>query len=266
VESDQAPIGMRGTQLSADVSLVTIETPFLQNLSDAIDRSHLAVAGFVPAAHASGTGCLADDERELGAIVIDLGSAVTSIGVFRKGRLIGADSVPVGGQHITHDIARALCTPIPAAERLKSLHGGLLTFGDDEHELIAVPRVGETGFDSLNHIPRAQLTAIVRPRMEEILELAAERIQASGIGAGIRRAVLTGGGASLPGLRELARSVLGLEVRVAQLPSAAAAAGLLVYALDPDAKLVMPTHAAVAIERQQMSYMRRVGRWLADSF
>ncbi len=279
VASDLAPIGMHGHQMSVEVSLITIETPFLQNLSEAIDRSHLSVAGFVPASHAAGMGCLAEDEKSLGAVLIDMGSSVTSIGIFQNGRPVSADSVPLGGQHITHDIARALCTSIPQAERLKSLYGGLLTFGADEQELIPVPRVGETGIDSLHHIPRSQLTAIVRPRMEEILELAGERILASGIsGVACRRAVLTGGGASLPGLRELSRSVLGLETRIGYVPqslglpeamrqpSTAVATGLLVYALDPDAKLVMPVQAAVAIERQQIGYVRRVGRWLADSF
>lgn len=275
----QAPLGMHGHQLSVEVSLITIETPFLQNLSEAIDRSHLSVAGFVPASHAAGTSCLAADEKQLGAVLIDMGSSVTSIGIFQNGKLVSADTVPLGGQHITNDIARALCTPLPQAERLKSLYGGLLAFGADELELIPAPRVGETGIDSLHHIPRAQLTAIVRPRMEEILELVSEKINSAGMsGAACRRAVLTGGGASLPGLRELSRSVLRLETRIGHIsqslglpetmrqPSAAVATGLLIYALDPDARLEMPVQAAVAIERQQMSYVRRVGRWLVESF
>ncbi len=279
IASATAPVGMHGHRLSADISLITIETPFLRNLSEAIDRSHLSVAGFVPAAHAAGTGCLAEDEKSLGAVLVDMGSSVTSIGIFKDGRLFGADSVPIGGQHITNDIARALCTPIPQAERLKTLYGGLLTFGMDEQELIPVQRVGETGIDSLLHIPRAQLTAIVRPRMEEILELVGEKISAGKVpDTQFSRAVITGGGASLPGLRELCRSVLGLETRIGHvsqslgLPDAmrqtslAAATGLLMYALDPDAKLEMPVQAAIAIERQQLSYVRRVGRWLAESF
>jgi cell division protein FtsA len=279
IESDNAPVGMHGLKLSVDVSLITIETPFLRNLSEAIDRSHLSVAGFVPAAYAAGTGCLADDEKSLGAVLIDMGSSVTSVGIFKNGRLFRAESVPIGGQHITNDIARALCTPVPQAERLKSLYGGLLTFGKDEQELIPVQRVGETGIDSLHHIPRAQLTAIIRPRMEEILELVGEKISTGNTpDSSFRRAVLTGGGASLPGLRELSRSVLGLETRIGHIsqslglpdalrhPASAVATGLLMYALDPDAKLVMPVQAAVAIERQQMSYVRRVGRWLAESF
>ncbi len=279
VPSETAPLGMHGHQLIVEVSLLTIETPFLQNLSSAIDRAHLSVAGVVPSAHAAGVGCLAEDERNLGSILIDIGSSITSIGIFKDGRIVHADSVPLGGQHITQDVARILCTPVPQAERLKSLYGGLLTFGDDEHELIPVQRVGEQGFDALHHIPRGHLTAVVRPRMEEILEIVGDRIQAGGMpGSAFRRAVLTGGGASLPGLRELSRSVLGLETRIAHVsqslglpdqlrqPSAAVVTGLLHYGMDPDVRLAMPTQAAVAIEQQQVGYMRRVGRWIADSF
>jgi cell division protein FtsA len=278
-ECEKPPMGMRGQQLRVDVSLVTIDTAFLQNLSEAIDRAHLAIAGFVPGSHAAGLSCLSEDEKELGCVVIDIGSATTSVAIFMDGKLVAAESLPLGGQLITHDIARGLCTNMSHAERLKSLYGGLLAFGNDESELISVPRLGEQGIDSLHQISRSQLTAIVRPRMEEILEHASARIKASGLcGPRLRRAVLTGGGASLPGLRELSRTILGLETRLGQVPASlglpevirtpgsAVVTGLLRYAIEPEAKLVMPTQAAIGIEQQQMGYGRRFARWLADSF
>jgi cell division protein FtsA len=279
IPGEHAPIGLRGRNLVVEVSLLTIETPFLQNLSDAIDRAHLSVAGFVPASQAAGIGCLSDDEMNLGCAVIDIGSSVTSLAIFMDGMLVHADALTIGGAHITNDIARGLCTSVAHAERLKSLYGGLLAFGADEQELISVPRVGEQGIDSLQQITRGQLTSIVRPRMEEILEVIAAKVKESGAyGTTLMRAVLTGGGAGMPGLRELSRSILGLETRIGNVPqsmslpetmrqpSSLVVTGLLRYALDPESKLAMPVQAAVEIERQQMGYAKRVARWIADSF
>jgi cell division protein FtsA len=278
-ECDKPPVGMRGQQLRVDVSLMTIDTAFLQNLSEAIDRAHLAIAGFVPGSHAAGLSCLSDDEMDLGCVVIDIGSATTSLAIFNDGRLLAAEALPLGGQLITHDIARGLCTNMAHAERLKSLYGGLLAFGNDEHEILSVPRLGEQGIDSLHQISRSQLTAIVRPRMEEILEHVGARIKATGLcGPRLRRAVLTGGGAALPGLRELSRTILGLETRLGQVPASlglpevirnpgsAVVTGLLRYAIDPQVKLAMPAKAAIGFEKQQVGYARRLAHWLADSF
>ena len=117
------------------------------------------------------------------------------------------------------DIARGLSTPIEAAERLKTMHGSVIAGGSDEREVLAVPPLGEDEGEGPQQVPRAMLTRIIRPRVEEILELVRDRLNASGFAALFgRRLVLTGGGSQLTGLTEAARRIAG-----AQRPPRAAA-------------------------------------------
>ena len=130
----------------------------------------------------------------LGATVIDMGGGTTSLAVFYDGKLMHADSVPLGGSHVTSDIARGLSTPVAHAERMKTLYGSAMASPSDERETIDVPLVGEENRSEANHVPRSILVSIIRPRIEEIFELIRSRLEASGFDrvAG-RRVVLTGG-------------------------------------------------------------------------
>ena len=133
----------------------------LDNLELVINRSHLSIGALVASAYASGLSTLVEDETDLGVTVIDMGAGTTSIAVFSDGEMVYADIVPVGGAHVTNDIARGLSTPITHAERLKTLHGAALATPDDEHGLIDVLRVGEDEHNSPNHIPRSLLNGII---------------------------------------------------------------------------------------------------------
>jgi cell division protein FtsA len=276
IDSEQAPIGMNGRSFSISVNLVTVDAPYLLNLAAAVERSHLIPSGFVLSANAAGRMCLEDDERSMGAAIVDIGSAVTSIGIFRKGRLQHGAALGVAGQHITQDIAKVFSTSLASAERLKTLHGSVLGFGDDERDILAIPQIGEKGLDSIQHIPKSKLTAVIRPRVEEILEMVEQHLRASG--QVVEKIVITGGSASLVGLRELAKPVFGCDARIghipqltglaerARQPSLAVALGLLSHAVTPDPYCALPSAATAAIESQQLSRLRRVGRWIAESF
>lgn len=209
------PRGMYGDTLGLELHLVTTATGAMRNLATCIQRCHLQVDAFVSAAYASGLACLVDDEMELGCTVIDLGGGTTSVAVFFDGRLVFIDSVPVGGSHVTNDIARGLTTSITAAERLKTFYGSAVTAPADDRELIDVPLIGEQTPDQSNHVPKSLLTGIIQPRLEEVFELVRGRLEASGLHrvAG-RRVVLTGGASQLPGIADLARSVLDKQVRL----------------------------------------------------
>ena len=121
-----APLGMHGESLSVDLGVVTAESAHLRNLALAIERAHLSVTGYVIAPYAAGKAVLAEDEMVLGAILIEMGGATTGISVFYEGNLVFADSIPVGGMHVTNDIARGLSTSIAHAERMKTLWGGAI--------------------------------------------------------------------------------------------------------------------------------------------
>lgn len=238
------PRGMFGQSLGASVHMISAQNGALRNLALAVERAHLDIDDFVLTPYASGLACLVEDELDLGCTIIDLGGGTTSVGVFFDGNLLYSDVIPLGGHHITNDVARGLSTPLQQAERLKTLHGSALYALSDDDDVLHVPLVGESDDSaSTNAVPRAYLNRIIQPRAEEILETVRDRLTQSGIDrvAG-QRVVLTGGGSQLSNIRDLAAQVLqknvrlGRPIRLAGLadaasgPAFATAAGLLQYA------------------------------------
>jgi cell division protein FtsA len=279
VRGVREPVGLFAANLGLDLGAVTVEPAHLQNLALAIDRCHLETAGFVIAPYAAAKAVLADDEMTLGVTVIDMGGATTSFAVFSEGHLVHAEVLPIGGQHITNDIARGLTTTIAHAERMKTLWGSATPSQIDEREMIAVPLLGERGVDTVQKVPKSMLTGIIRPRIEEVFDLVRGRLEGCGVShlAG-RRVVLTGGASQLTGVRDVAAHWLDRQVRVglplpcpglpeqAQHGGFAVASGLLRYALRPDVHYALPEQKARQIENAQAGYMRRMGRWIAESF
>ena len=209
------PRGMFGERLGVNMHVVTAATAAVRNHTAAIGRAHLEVEALVVSPYAAGLACLVEDEIDLGVTVIDMGGGTTTIGVFFDGNLIFADSVPVGGVHVTNDIARGLSTPLAHAERMKALFGSAISSTLDEREMIAVPQIGEEEDGHVNHVPKSLLVSIIAPRLEETFELVRNRLEASGFDkvAG-RRVVLTGGACQLHGVRELAGLILDKQVRI----------------------------------------------------
>ena len=271
------PRGMIGERLSVDMHLVTGEAPPLHNLELCVNRSHLSVERMVVSSYASGLSVMVEDEAELGCAVIDLGGGTTTIAVFNRGQLVHVDAVAIGGNHITNDIARGLSTPIEYAERLKTMYGSALPGVSDERDMLAVPPIGEDADDHPNEVPRSTLTRIIRPRVEEILELVRDRLSESGF-AGLvgRRMVLTGGASQLNGMCEAARRVLARNVRlgrplgIAGLPNAAkgpafaTSVGLMIY--PQVAQLEQLDEGEPARLTGTGGYIARVGRWIQESF
>lgn len=273
------PAGMFGESLSLDLGVVTVEQAHLKNLGLATERAHLSVAGFVIAPYAAARAVLADDEKALGVTVVDMGGATTSFAVFHENNLVMADVLPIGGQHITNDIARGLSTTIAHAERMKTLWGSALASAVDEREMISVPLLGERGVDTVQQVPKSMLTGIIRPRLEETFELLRARLEASGTQhLSGNRLVITGGASQLNGVREVAAQWFDRQVRLgspahvqgmpesAHSPGFAVCAGLLNYALKPDAHYALPKAKAEAMVRAQSGYVWRMGKWIVDSF
>ena len=209
------PRGMLGERLGVNMHVVTASAASVRNHTAAVGRSHLEVEALVVSPYASGLSCLVEDEIGLGVTVIDMGGGTTTIGVFFDGNLIFADYVPVGGMHVTNDIARGLSTGVAHAERMKTLFGTAIAASTDEREMIAVPQIGEEEEGHVNHVPKSLLVGIIAPRIEETFELVRNRLEASGFDkvAG-RRVVLTGGACQLHGAREFAALILDKQVRM----------------------------------------------------
>ncbi|CAN5153166.1 cell division protein FtsA [soil metagenome] len=272
------PLGMFGQRLSVDLNIVSAEASAMRNLALAVERCHLSVADYVVAPYASARAVLVEDEMKLGVTLIDMGGATTSIAAFQDGQLIFASVVPLGGQHVTQDIARGLSTTIAHAERMKTLWGSALATAIDDREMVAVPLLGERGVDTVHHVPKSMLTGIIRPRLEETFEMLRDQIEASTFArlAG-NRVVLTGGASQLTGIREMAGQCLNRSVRLGSplplqgLPETArsagfsVSAGLLAYALKPDRHYTID-HARNPSGDFNNTYLRRVGKWIAESF
>ncbi len=209
------PRGMIGKKLGAELQVITAREPYIRNLSQCLARAHLNVSEYVMASHASAMGVLEEDEMNLGVTLIDMGGGVTSFSVFVGGRNIYSDAIPVGGNHVTNDIAQGLSTSLHHAERLKTLHGSAINSVKDSEVMIDVPQLGEREEeDEPTTMPRAMLVGVIRPRMEEIFELIRGKLEASGVDkiAG-RRCVLTGGASQMLGVGDLAAKMLGKQVR-----------------------------------------------------
>lgn len=208
------PRGMVCDALGARLHLVDAAQTSLRNLGACLLRCDLEVEELVSAPFAAGLATLVEDEKRLGATVIDMGGGTTTMAVFADGHLLHTAQLPVGGWNVTNDLARGLSTPIGHAERLKTLHGGALSAPDDDREYLPVPQVGEDE-DHIKRLPRTFVVSIIRPRLEETFELARDRLAAAGLAQELgRRVVLTGGASQLVGAREVAARVLDRQVRL----------------------------------------------------
>lgn len=209
------PRKMFGKKLGADLHVITAQPSITRNLAHCVARCHLNVDEYIAAPYASAMSVLEDDEKQLGVMLIDMGGGVTSFSVFNGGKNIYTDSVAIGGTHVTSDIARGLSTSLHHAERLKTLHGSAIATASDDHVMVDVPLLGEQDSDDSNTVPRSMLVGVIRPRVEEIFEIIRSKLEMSGVaGMAGKRVVLTGGASQLLGVREMASTILGKQVRL----------------------------------------------------
>lgn len=170
------PRGMVGHSLGAQLHVIAAGYGPVRTIGAVLARLELEVEQMAVSAYASGLACLVEDEMDLGSVVVDMGAGTTTFAVFFDGQCVYTDGLPLGGAHVTSDIARGLTTSLHHAERLKTLHGHALPSGADDRTMIDVPQVGEEAPELTNTVPRAQLTNIIRPRLEEIFELNSRQI------------------------------------------------------------------------------------------
>ncbi|HET6520149.1 MAG TPA: cell division protein FtsA [Geminicoccaceae bacterium] len=271
------PRGLIGERLVVGVHLICVGATPLQNLIACVERCHLEVARVVAAPYASGIASLSADEAELGALLLDMGGGVTGIAVFAGGRLRHLDVVPIGGQHITQDLAYGLSTGLAHAERIKNLYGSVLRRAGDERRRLEVPLVGDHDGAASHVVPRSRLAEIIQPRMEEVFQLVLDRLAAAPALPQGTQLVLTGGVSQLEGVAELAEEMFGLPARLARPQqghaaaaaglgdqgSAVTAAGVLALAVGGDGGLAyrVPRPAPLFGAR-----LARLGRWLRENF
>ncbi|NVN13354.1 cell division protein FtsA, partial [Nguyenibacter vanlangensis] len=194
------PRGHLCDQLTSRLHVIDASTTALRNLETVLTRAELKIEELVSAPLASGLAVLDADERELGVTVVDMGGGTTSIAIFGEGQLLHTACLPVGGMHVTRDIAHVLSTSPDSAEWLKTMYGSAELSADDDLDLLPVQLIG----DDDNHfvkVSRAKVVSIIRPRIEETLEMVRDRLESAGVGrAADGRVVLTGGASLLDGV------------------------------------------------------------------
>jgi len=268
------PRRMYGEKLGVNMHVITASAGALRNMTACINRCHLDIESRVVAPYAAGLASLVEDEKELGVICIDMGGGTTDLSVFFDGEIVYTDSVPLGGNHITNDIARGLSTPVSYAERMKTLYGSAVPSPSDDQEAIKVPLVGEDD-DGENQISRSMLVGIIRPRIEEIFELVREKLEPTGFEkAGARRVVLTGGASQLTGMRELAAEMLDKQVRLGRPnyvkglaesvngPAFSAPAGLIQVILKERSAAAMTSTRTIEVSGGKFG---RFGQWIKEN-
>ncbi|MGV8985283.1 MAG: cell division protein FtsA [Cypionkella sp.] len=265
-----------GNRLACDMHLLTVDAAVVQNLLYCIKRCDLDLAGIASSAYASGIAALVEDERELGAACIDMGGGSTGISIFMKKHMIFSDSVRLGGDHVTSDIAQCLHVPTAVAERIKTKHGGVLATGMDDREMIEIGGDSGDWDKDRRQVSRTELIGIIRPRVEEILEQAAERLLAAGFESlPSQQIVLTGGASQIPGLDGLASRILGQRVRMGRplrvqgLPQAAtgptfaSTVGLCLFAAHPQDEW---WDFDIPAERYPARSLKRALKWFKDNW
>jgi cell division protein FtsA len=270
------PRGQIGNRLSCDLHMMTVDATVVQNLIYCLKRCDLELAGMASSAYVSGISSLVEDEQELGAACIDLGGGSTGISVFMKKHMIYADSVRMGGDHVTSDISKGLHVPLATAERIKTKFGGVHATGMDDREMIEIGSDSGDWEKDRRQVSRTEVIGIMRPRVEEILEEARARLDAAGFDhLPSQQIVLTGGASQIPGLDGLAARILGQRVRLGRplrvqgLPQAAtgpafsSAVGLCLFAANPQDEW---WDFDIPAERYPARSLKRALKWFKDNW
>ena len=270
------PRGQIGNRLACDMHMLTIDGRLIADIVHCVKRCDLELAGLASSAYVAGISSLVEDEQELGAACIDMGGGATGISIFIKKHMIYADSVRLGGDHVTGDISKILQVPLATAERIKTMNGGVIATSMDDRDEIALGGSSGDWERDRRTVSRTDLIGIIRPRVEEILEEVRARLEAAGFDSlPSQQIVLTGGTSQIPGLDVLAPKILGQQVRIGRplriqgLPQAAkgagfaAAVGLCLFAAHPQDEW---WDFEIPADRYPIRSLRRAVKWFKDNW
>tara|TARA_B100001057_G_C22770814_1_gene919505 strand:+ start:297 stop:1451 length:1155 start_codon:yes stop_codon:yes gene_type:complete len=218
IENDQEvenPIGFKSKTLILEAINTYVNKNIISNLNKSIELCHLNVNQFYITPEINGISTMIKEERELGAIIIDIGASLTSIGVYLKDSLIYSSVIKIGGIHITSDLVKGLGTESEEAEKLKILHGSAVINQLDDFKNIDVKIINEKGELTSHSFHKSMLVGIIKPRVEEIFELVIENLN-NGFAeySKISKVIITGGTSNLHGISNIAKSYFKCDIRI----------------------------------------------------
>ena len=209
-----APIGNYSDNIKINFYKILIQKKYTDNISSVIKKLKLNIDNYIPSPLSSSLSSLTKDEKELGTICLDLGHSTSSISVFENNKFVYGDTIGVGSNNVTLDIARGLSTTISSAERLKTLYGSLVSSPSDDHEIIEIPIISGDK-NTFKQITRSSLNAIIRPRIEETLEMIWQKIRDNNLRSKkLNNVVLTGGGSMMDNIAKYVETIFASGVRV----------------------------------------------------
>jgi len=206
------PVGMIGIRLEVEALIITGMVTTLRNTIRCVERAGLDVNGLVLNPLADAEVALTRDDRELGVVLLNIGAGTCEISVFQEGTLQNVDVIPIGGDHITNDIAVVFRTTLEEAEKIKLAHGSALRSEADSDQMIEIHRLGKQKAESISQL---DLVTVIEPRVTELLQMANQKVEEMGyqlpLPAGV---VLTGGTSQIPGLLQLSEEIFRGPARI----------------------------------------------------
>lgn len=262
------PIGMAGVRLEVEAHIVTASITTAKNIYRALERCHLEVDHMVLESLALAGTLLSDEETELGIVMLDIGGDHTNLSVFHEGAIRHTAVIPLGGRNVTNDIAIGLRCSVDQAETLKLSHGCALASLVDPEEMLTIPSAST---HTPKEISRNVLASIIEPRMEEILSLTFREVKKAAVADMLAGGlVLTGGGALLTGMIQLAEQIFDTRVRIGEVSQIEhtsdelkdnrydTAHGLLVHSFHDD--------PAVNRRSSASGWLKRFENWITKRF
>ena len=218
IDNDQEvenPVGFKSNSLTLEAINTYVNNNVISNLNKSIELCHLSADKFYITPEINGISTMIKEERDLGAIIIDIGASLTSIGIYLKDSLIYSNVIKIGGIHITSDLVKGLGTEAEEAEKLKILHGSAEMNQLDDFKKIDVKIVNEKGELTSHNFPKSMLIGIIKPRVEEIFELVINNLKNSFPEySKISKVVITGGTSNLSGISNIAKSYFKCGIRI----------------------------------------------------
>ena len=209
------PLGNYSDSIKINFYKILLQNKYIENFSNIFKNLRINIENIIPSPLSSSLSSLTNDEKELGTISIDLGHSTSSISIFENNKFVFGDTISVGSNNVTLDIARGVSTNIASAERLKTLYGSLLTSPSDDHEIIEIPVISGDK-NSFKQITRSNLNSIIKPRIEETLEMLWQKIKDSNfIYKKLNNVVITGGGSQLDNIEKYVETIFASSARVA---------------------------------------------------
>ncbi len=267
------PRGMTGDVMRVDLHSIFVSPQPFANLKLCLQRGHIDLAGFCAAGYASALGVVTRKEAATGVIVIDMGAGATNLVALFGGRMIYAGHVKSGGARITTELADVFALTASEAERLKTLHGGVMSGPEDEGAPILLP-IRANGGDTWLSLRKVEVSTVIRRRQEAIFTELADGLQKANLSPRPNLIVLTGGGSQIMGAAQLAQRVFSTPARLAAPPTFfigpspaigpefAASAGLLSHIHEEDWAI----DVALQAHERKNGYLARVGEWLLHGF